>query len=142
MYRTLLAAKIHRATVTHCELHYEGSCAIDQDLLDAAGIAEYEQVHIWNVSNGQRLITYAISGQRGSGIISLNGSAARAAAVGDLLIIATFASVPAADIAHHRPRLVFVDAHNRPQLVRHHIPPQADDRGPAEPAGPAAANSA
>ncbi len=84
MFRTFLHAKIHRATVTHCELHYEGSCGIDQDLLDASGIRPNEQVHIWNVSNGERFITYAISSPKGSGVISLNGSAARRASVGDL----------------------------------------------------------
>jgi aspartate 1-decarboxylase len=78
MFRTFLNAKIHRATVTHCELHYEGSCGIDQDLLDASGIRPNEQVHIWNVDNGERFITYAISSPRGSGVISLNGSAASA----------------------------------------------------------------
>jgi aspartate 1-decarboxylase len=88
MFRTLLKSKIHRASVTHCELNYEGSCAIDEDLLDAANIAENEQVHIWNINNGERFITYAIRAERGSRIISVNGSAARRAAVGDLVIIA------------------------------------------------------
>ena len=94
MLRTLLKSKIHRATVTDCELHYEGSCAIDEDLLDAADLMENEQVHIWNINNGERFVTYAIRGERGSGIISVNGSAARRAAVGDLIIIAAFAQVP------------------------------------------------
>ena len=93
MFRTLLKSKIHRVAVTHCELHYEGSCAIDENLLEAANIAENEQVHIWNIDNGERFITYAIKGQRGSGMISVNGSAARRAAVGDLIIIASFAQV-------------------------------------------------
>ena len=91
MYRTLLKSKIHRATATHCELHYEGSCAIDEDLLEAANMVENEQVHIWNINNGERFTTYAIRGERGSGVISVNGSAARRAAPGDLLIIASFA---------------------------------------------------
>ncbi|MDO9612149.1 MAG: aspartate 1-decarboxylase, partial [Serpentinimonas sp.] len=77
MFRTLLKSKIHRAAVTHCELHYEGSCAIDENLLEAANLCENEQIHIWNVNNGERLVTYAIKGERGSGMISLNGSAAR-----------------------------------------------------------------
>ena len=94
MYRTLLKSKIHRATATHCELHYEGSCAIDENLLEAANMVENEQVHIWNINNGERFITYAIKGERGSGMISVNGSAARRASVGDLLIIAAFAQVP------------------------------------------------
>lgn len=124
MYRTLLKSKIHRVTVTQCELHYEGSCAIDEDLLDAADICENEQVHIWNIANGERFITYAIRGARGSGMISVNGSAARRAAVGDLIIIAAFAQVPEAAVTSHQPRLVFVDAHNRPTELRHVVPLQ------------------
>ena len=91
MQRTMLKSKLHRVTVTHSELHYEGSCAIDQDLLDAADIKEYQQIDIYNVNNGERFTTYAISAERGSGIISVNGAAARKAAPGDLLIIATYA---------------------------------------------------
>lgn len=119
MFRTFLHAKIHRATVTHCELHYEGSCGIDQDLLDASGIRPNEQVHIWNVDNGERFITYAIASPRGSGVISLNGSAARRAAVGDLVIIASFASVHDDRIDAHLPTLVFVDGDNRVKEIRH-----------------------
>jgi aspartate 1-decarboxylase len=125
MFRTLLKSKIHRATVTDCELHYEGSCAIDEDLLDAANLADNEQIHIWNINNGERFVTYAIRGQRGSGIISVNGSAARRAAVGDLLIIAAFGLVPEERVPSHRPRLVFVDGANRIQEERAHIPVQA-----------------
>ncbi len=125
MQRTLLKSKIHRATATHCELHYEGSCAIDEDLLDAANIVENEQVHIWNIDNGERFVTYAIKGQRGSGMVSVNGSAARRAAVGDLLIITAFAQVEEAEVAAHRPQLVFVDAANRQVELRHHVPTQA-----------------
>ena len=125
MQRTLLAGKIHRATVTHCELHYEGSCAIDEDLLDASGIHEFEQIDIWNINNGERFTTYAIRGERGSGIVSLNGSAARRASVGDLIIIAAFARLEPKEIATHQPRLVFVDAANRQVQVRGHIPTQA-----------------
>ncbi len=125
MYRTLLKSKIHRAAATHCELHYEGSCAIDEDLLDAAGMVENEQVHIWNINNGERFITYAIKGARGSGMVSVNGSAARRAAVGDLLIIAAFAQVPEADVPAHRPQLVFVDDQNRQTALRDHVPTQA-----------------
>ncbi|MFN7478118.1 MAG: aspartate 1-decarboxylase, partial [Burkholderiales bacterium] len=88
MLRQLLTGKIHRATVTQCELHYEGSCAIDDNLLEAAGICEFERVDIWNINNGERFSTYAIRAERGSGTISLNGSAARRASVGDLVIIA------------------------------------------------------
>ena len=124
MFRTLLKSKIHRASVTHCELHYEGSCAIDEDLLDAANICDNEQVHIWNINNGERFVTYAIKGERGSGMISVNGSAARRASVGDLLIIAAFAQVPEEKVATHKPQLVFVDENNRQVELRHKVPVQ------------------
>lgn len=113
MQRTMLKSKLHRVTVTHAELHYEGSCAIDAELLEAGDIREHEQVHLWNVSNGARFVTYAIRAERGSRIISVNGSAARSAAPGDLLIIATFASYSEAELARHEPKLVYVDASNR-----------------------------
>ncbi len=90
MLSRLLKAKIHRCVVTQAELHYEGSCAIDGLLLDLAGIREYEEIHMWNVTNGKRFSTYAIRGEEGSGIISVNGGAAHQADVGDLMIIATF----------------------------------------------------
>ncbi len=125
MFRTLLKSKIHRVAVTDCELHYEGSCAIDEDLLDAANLSENEQVHIWNINNGERFVTYAIRGQRGSGIISVNGSAARRAAVGDLIIIAAFAQVHEDQVVGFQPKLVFVDGKNRIQALRSHIPVQA-----------------
>ena len=125
MFRTLLKSKIHRARVTHCELHYEGSCAIDEDLLDAADLRENEQVHIWDVDNGERLVTYAIKAPRGSGIVSLNGSAARRATVGDLVIIAAFGLVPEDQVAGYKPKLVFVDEANRIKEARAHIPVQA-----------------
>ena len=113
MFRTLLKSKIHRVAVTQCELHYEGSCAIDENLLEAAGIVENEQIHIWNIANGDRFIRYAIRGERGSGIVSLNGSAARQASVGDLVIIAAFAQVHEEHVAGFSPRLVFVNPDNR-----------------------------
>lgn len=124
MFRTLLKSKIHRASVTHCELNYEGSCAIDEDLLDAANLGENEQVHIWNINNGERFITYAIRAARGSRIVSVNGSAARRAAVGDLVIIAAFAQVPEEQVAGFSPKLVFVSPDNRIQQERSHIPVQ------------------
>jgi aspartate 1-decarboxylase len=124
MLRTLLKSKIHRACVTHCELHYEGSCAIDENLLEAANIAENEQVHIWNINYGERFITYAIKGERGSGMISVNGSAARRAANGDLLIIAAFAQAEENKVAAHSPQLVFVDENNRQTALRHKVPTQ------------------
>ena len=123
MFRTLLKSKIHRARVTHCELHYEGSCAIDEALLEAANLRENEQVHIWDVDNGERLITYALRAPRGSGIVSLNGSAARRATVGDLVIIAAFALVHEDRLEEASPTLVFVDERNRikprPPFVGH-----------------------
>ena len=129
MFRTLLKSKIHRVAVTQCELHYECSCAIDEDLLDASNIAENEQIHIWNINNGERFITYAIKGERGSGMISVNGSAARRASAGDLLIIAAFAQVHEDQVATHKPKLVFVDEHNRANGSRDHVPVQTQDRG-------------
>jgi aspartate 1-decarboxylase len=120
MLRHLLKSKIHRVTVTHCELHYEGSCGIDEDLLDAAGLCENEQIHVWNVNNGERFVTYAIKAPRGSGVCSLNGSAARRAAVGDLVIIAAFAMVPDERVANHQPKLVFMDEANRIKELRSH----------------------
>ena len=124
MQRTLLKSKIHRASVTHCELNYEGSCAIDEDLLDASNICENEQVHIWNINNGERFVTYAIRAARGSHIISVNGSAARRAAVGDLVIIAAFAQVEEKEVAGFSPKLVFVNPDNRIQEERSTIPVQ------------------
>ena len=125
MFRTLLKSKIHRVAVTQCELHYEGSCAIDEDPLDAANLVANEQVHIWNINNGERFITYAIKGERGSGMVSVNGSAARRASAGDLLIIAAFAQVHEDQVATHEPQLVFVDANNRQVVLRHVVPTQA-----------------
>ena len=124
MFRTLLKSKIHRAAVTHCELNYEGSCAIDEDLLDAANIADNEQIHIWNINNGERFVTYAIRAERGSRIISVNGSAARRASTGDLVIIASFAQVQEEQVLGFEPKLVFVDDNNRIKEERSIIPVQ------------------
>ena len=124
MQRFMLKSKIHRVTVTQAELHYEGSCAIDEDLLDAADIKEYQQIEIWNVNNGARFTTYAIKGERGSGTISVNGAAARQAAPGDLLIIATFASYSELELQKHEPDLVYVDSRNRITNHKHKIPTQ------------------
>jgi aspartate 1-decarboxylase len=125
MQRTMLKSKLHRVTTTHSELHYEGSCAIDQDLLDAADIKEYEQIDIWNVNNGERFTTYAITAERGSGVISVNGSAARKAAPGDLLIIASFSVYTEAELGKHEPKLVYADSQNRIMRIGHKIPAQA-----------------
>lgn len=125
MQLTLLKAKIHRATVTHAELHYEGSCAIDGDLLDRSGIREYEQIHIYNVNNGQRFITYAIRADEGSGIISVNGAAAHRASPGDLVIICAYGALDAAEAARHKPTLIYVDRENRITHTNDRIPKQA-----------------
>ena len=124
MFRTLLKSKIHRVAVTQCELHYEGSCAIDENLLEAANIAENEQIHIWNINNGERFITYAIRGERCTGMISVNGSAARRASAGDLIIIAAFAQVHDDNVATHRPKLVFVNEQNQQTALRSNVPLQ------------------
>jgi aspartate 1-decarboxylase len=110
----LLKAKIHRASVTRSDMHYEGSIAIDELLMEAAGIVPFEAVHIWNVTNGERLQTYALPSPKGSGEICLNGAAARKAEVGDLVIIAAFGMyTDSEDMTQHSPRIVFVDAENR-----------------------------
>lgn len=124
MQLNMLKAKIHRATVTHAELHYEGSIAIDGNLLAAAGIREYEQIHAWNVNNGERFVTYALRAEEGSGIISVNGSAAHRAQPGDLLIIAAFVSLTEAEAVLHKPQLVYVDADNRIARTNTSIPKQ------------------
>ena len=125
MQLNVLKAKIHRASVTHAELHYEGSCAIDGRLLDISGIREYEQIHIYNVNNGARFVTYAIRGEEGSGVISVNGAAAHKASPGDLLIICAYGQLDAAEAAGHKPRLVYVDRHNRLTHTNESMPMQA-----------------
>jgi aspartate 1-decarboxylase len=125
MQRTLLKSKLHRVHTTASELNYEGSCAIDELLLEAADIREYEQIEIYNVNNGERFSTYAIKGQRGSGMISVNGAAARKAAVGDLLIVATYASYTEIELAKYQPKLVYVDERNRIKRIGSEIPAQA-----------------
>jgi aspartate 1-decarboxylase len=113
MQRIMLRSKIHRVGVTQCDLNYEGSCGIDQDLLDAADIKEFEKIDLYNINNGERFSTYAIKGKRGSGEISLNGAAARKAQLGDLLIICTFAPMNEAEVETYVPKIVFVDEKNR-----------------------------
>ena len=125
MQRTMLKAKLHRVTTTHSELNYEGSCAIDENLLEAADIREYEQIDIYNIANGERFTTYAIRAQRGSGVVSINGAAARKASPGDLLIIASYASYSELELQKYHPKLVYVDAQNRIVDKRGHIPVQA-----------------
>jgi aspartate 1-decarboxylase len=113
MRRTFFKSKIHRATVTHADLDYEGSVSIDEDLLEAAGIWEYEAVHIWNITRGTRLQTYAIKGERGSGTICINGAAAHLNRPGDLVILATFAELEESEARVHKPVVVLVDRQNK-----------------------------
>jgi aspartate 1-decarboxylase len=112
--RMMLQAKLHRVTVTQADLHYEGSCGIDEALLDAAGLREFQYIELYNVTNGERFTTYIIKARRGSGEISLNGAAARKAMVGDLLIICAYSSYSEAEVERHQPVVVLVDAQNRP----------------------------
>lgn len=113
MLRVMMKSKIHRATITEANLAYEGSLTIDAGLMRAADILPYEMVHVYNISNGERFETYAIVGEEGSGVICLNGAAARKGAVGDLIIITTYATYDAAELQEHRPKVVLVDSHNR-----------------------------
>ena len=125
MQRTMLKSKLHRVRATHSELDYEGSCAIDEALLDAADIREYQQIDIYNINNGERFTTYAIRAQRNSGIISVNGAAARKVSPGDLLIIASYAVYTEVELEKYKPQLVYVDANNDIIGQRHDIPVQA-----------------
>ena len=113
MRLNVFKSKIHRATVTHADLEYEGSVTVDSDLLDAAEIVPYEAIHIWNVTRGTRLMTYALPGPRGSGAICVNGAAAHLNKPGDLIILATFAEMTRKEALKHRPLVVRVDAQNR-----------------------------
>jgi aspartate 1-decarboxylase len=125
MQLNLLKAKIHRATVTHAELHYEGSCAIDGRLLDVSGIRAYEQIHVYNVDNGERFVTYAIRADEGSGMISINGAAAHKASPGNLIIICAYAQLDEQAASAFQPTLVYVDQHNRLTHTNRSIPRQA-----------------
>ncbi len=120
MRRTVLKSKIHRAIVTETNIHYEGSLSIDADLLDAADILPFEQIHVWDVTNGSRIITYAILGERGTGIIQVNGGGTHHIKKGDVVIIATFTDLKSRDAKKHKPRVIFVDREN-------HVK-EADDR--------------
>ena len=113
MLRTMLGGKIHRATVTQADLHYVGSITIDADLMSAAGIIDGEQVHVVDVTSGARLVTYAITGQSGSGVIGINGAAAHLISPGNLVIIMSFVGVAQSDLERHRSAVVHVDTANR-----------------------------
>lgn len=121
---TVLKSKLHQATVTHAELEYDGSCAIDSDLLDLARIHEFEQIQIYNITNGERFTTYAIRAERGSGIISANGAAAHKANPGDRVIICTYAGIDDKDGASYKPVLVYLDKENNVVRVKDNIPVQ------------------
>lgn len=124
MQHTMLNAKLHRACVTHAEVDYEGSCAIDSALLDAAGIHEYEQIQIYNVTNGERFTTYAIRAERGSRIISVNGAAAHKASPGDRVIICSYVTLSTQELVAFKPMLVYLDEHNSITHTRNAIPAQ------------------
>jgi len=113
MLRSVLKSKLHRLTVTHADVNYEGSLTLDKDLLEAADILPYEEVHVWNVTRGTRLRTYAMEGERGSGVVCANGAAAKLVQPGDLVIVATFAQMDTFSARHHRPRVLLVDDVNR-----------------------------
>lgn len=125
MQSMMLKCKLHRASVTHSELDYEGSCAIDGQLLDASGIREYEQIHIYNINNGERFVTYAIRAEEGSGVISINGAAAHKANPGDLVIIAAYAGLTQQELATYQPTLIYVDDNNKITHSKNSIPVQA-----------------
>ena len=122
MFRTLLGGKIHRATVTQADLNYVGSITVDLDLLDAAGICVNEKVQIVNNNNGERLETYSIAGERGSGVVCLNGAAARLVQKGDIVIIMSYVLLSEPEIANHEPKVVLVDEHNRIRNIIHYEP--------------------
>ena len=124
MQSIMLKAKLHKARVTHAVLNYEGSCAIDGRLLDLAGIREYEQIQIYNVTNGERFTTYAIRGEEDSRIISINGAAAHKAGVGDTIIICAYGSYSEAELINFKPRLIYMNADNTVSHAANAIPLQ------------------
>ena len=124
MIRTMLQGKLHRVKVTQADLHYEGSCAIDQDFLEAAGILEYEAIDIYNVTNGKRFSTYAIAGERGSRIISVNGAAAHCADVGDILIIASYVTMLDEQARSWQPKVAYFDGDNDMKRTAKAVPVQ------------------
>lgn len=127
MKRRMFLAKIHRARITHADQHYEGSVTVDSTLLDAAGMLEHEEVHVWNVTRGSRLVTYTLRGPEGSGVICINGAAAHRNKPGDLVILATFGDMDESAAERHQPRVVFVDEENRIKTI------DAERAGPAMP---------
>jgi aspartate 1-decarboxylase len=124
MFSTMLKCKLHKARVTHAVLHYEGSCAIDGRLLDMAGIREYEQIQIYNITNGERFTTYAIRGEEGSRMISINGAAAHKANVDDVIIICAYGTYSEAELINFKPRLIYMNADNSVSHAANAIPLQ------------------
>jgi aspartate 1-decarboxylase len=121
----MLKSKLHRVTVTHSELEYEGSCAIDIALLQEANISEYEKISIYNITNGERFVTYAIKAEENSGVISINGAAAHKANPGDKLIVATYADYDEVELKKYHPQLVYVDESNKITISKNSIDIQA-----------------
>ncbi len=130
MQRTMLKGKIHRATVTDSNLDYEGSVAIDSLLMEASGLREFEQVHIYNIANGNRFTTYVIMAPEGTGTISINGAAAHMASSGDLVIIASYSVMDESELGAYAPKLVYVDGTNSIKEISGHL---AGSAGPASP---------
>ena len=124
MLTSLLKGKLHMATVTQAELWYDGSCAIDADLVKLAGLREFEEIEIWNVTNGERFSTYIILAEAGSGTISMNGGAARRVQVGDRIVIAAFGQFSEEEAANYKPRLVYLDEKNQVERTSNTIPVQ------------------
>ena len=123
--RFMLKSKIHRATVTDADVHYEGSITVDRRLMDLADLVPYEQVNVWDLENGNRVVTYVIEGAPDSGEVCINGAAARLVHKGDRVIISSFVSVPEPEASRYHPRIVFVDELNRPEMIEDHL--TADD---------------
>ena len=124
MIRTVLQGKLHRVKVTQADLHYEGSCAIDQDFLDAAGILQYEAIDIYNETNGQRFSTYAIAAERGAKIISVNGAAARCACAGDIMIICSYVQVEDEGARSWQPKVAYFEGDNEMKRLARALPVQ------------------
>lgn len=120
-YRKILKSKIQRAIITDADIHYTGSVTIDRQLMDIADLYPYEQVHVWDVDTGARVVTYVIEGEKGSGDVVMNGAAARLIHTGDRVIIASFISLPEEEAADYHPRVVFVDEKNQPELLEDHL---------------------
>ncbi len=125
MQSIMLKAKLHQARVTHAELEYDGSCAIDTDLLKLTGLREFEQIQIYNITNGERFTTYIIEAEAGSGVISMNGAAAHKAQPGDRVIICAYGNFSEQEMANHKPKLVYLDEHNNVERTANTIPVQA-----------------